>query len=543
MQKYLKLLATALVLLACIQLLPSCKKEFDKVKKQWNPTMAVPVIDTELDVYRIFAARDSSDLVVRDPLTGSISLIYKGNLESPMASEMIKLPIDPVFETELKLTASESNTLSGSGSFQKNQNFVFDYAAEVEIDSIKLKTGVLSIRLVNSFQFTGRVTIKMPGIVKNGTPLEFSQALSGQPFDITKEIGIAGYTVQMSTGPSVNNKIPIEMSLQLNYDGNASSLNKSIVVSVAMQNWNFERLHGYLGNMNFISQMDSTLIKIFANATDGYFELTNPFIRMEFDNSFGIPVGINISSLYSLNLNTNATTNILLSSFQNPFTIAAPALSQLGSTQKTIVYLDKNNSNMKSLLNSAPKYFVYGFSANANPTAPQPGMRNFLTDSSRLKINTEVELPLEGFAYGFTITDTLDFEMPIEDSDEINWVVFRMAFDNGFPVNVKMQTVFLDENRRPIDSLLNINENLISAGIAGSDGRVTSPSREIKEITVDKDRFRKLQRAKYVVIRGGANSLNASGSNPNNPVVKIYSDYKLGVKLGLRVNSKPGQYL
>jgi hypothetical protein len=543
MHKTYQLLAASVIMLAIITFSSSCKKELDGIKKQWNPTVAVPIIDTELDVYRIFAARDSSDLVVRDANTGSISLIYKGDFQSPYASELIKLPVDPVFETELRLTAPESGTLSGTGSIQKNQNFVFDYAAEIEIDSIKLKTGVLSIRLINSFEFTGRIVVRMPGIVKNGTALEFSQPLSGQAFDITREVGIAGYTVQMSTSPSVNNKIPVELSLQLNYNGSASSLNRSLVVSLAMKNWNFERLHGYLGNMNFLTSKDSTLIRIFSNVTDGYFELTNPFIKLDFENSFGIPVGINISDLYSINLNTNTQTNILLSSFQNPFTIESPALLQLGSSITSTFYLDKTNSNMKSLLNSSPKYFVYGFNVNANPTGAQPGARNFVTDKSRINIKTEVELPLEGFAYGFTITDTLDFELPVEDSEDINWVTFRLAFQNGFPVNVKMQTIFLDENYNPIDSLFSLNDNLISSGLTDALGKVTTPAKEIKEITVDKDRFSKLKRAKYIIIRGESNSLNASGANPNNPVVKIYSDYKLGVKLGIKVNSKPGNFL
>ena len=62
----------------------SCKKlEFDKIAQTaWNPNLAIPLAYADFGVYDILARQDSTDLVVIDPSTGAIALVYKGEIAS-----------------------------------------------------------------------------------------------------------------------------------------------------------------------------------------------------------------------------------------------------------------------------------------------------------------------------------------------------------------------------------------------------------------------------------------------------------------------------
>src|SRR5690554_1298008 len=84
-----------LALLICLNifLLASCKKlEFDKIAKgAWSPNLAVPLAYSNFDVYDILAMEDSTDLVVVNPSTGSMALVYKGDVFSVGAQTILNI--------------------------------------------------------------------------------------------------------------------------------------------------------------------------------------------------------------------------------------------------------------------------------------------------------------------------------------------------------------------------------------------------------------------------------------------------------------------
>jgi hypothetical protein len=90
-----------------------------------------------------------------------------------------------------------------------------------------------------------------------------------------------------------------------------------------------------------------------------------------------------------------------------------------------------------------------------------------------------LELPLEGTAYGFSISDTFNFpEIP---DTIIESLLLRANITNMFPLNVRLQVTFLDAGYQKLDSLFtpiipgdkNYNA-LILSGEINSDGKVIS---------------------------------------------------------------------
>ena len=158
---------------------------------------------------------------------------------------------------------------------------------------------------------------------------------------------------------------------------------------------------------------------------------------------------------------------------------------------------------------------------------------NFITDSSKLKIRTEVELPLEGSAYGFELRDTVEFNFN-EDVSQLETVMFRLNVDNGFPVDLKSQIVFLDQNYLPVFVVFNTPESVVTSASVNAAGRVNQRSTKITDIHLTPAQIALLPNVKHLLIKAVSQTLNG----PSGLVVKIYDDYTLSLKLGLQVQGK-----
>jgi hypothetical protein len=525
----------ALTLASCI------KDRFDLNKltsSEWNPTFAVPLINSKMGVYDILAASDSSELVVIDQ-SGLIALVYRGELISYEAKDIVALPNQEEV-TQLTLNASQSTTLTtvGSVTVQENFNYAYLTTSSVYIDSLNLKNGTLDINIISDFRHSGSLTITMPTLKKNNLPFQATipiNFMGSVPVNLGQNFDITGYSLAMTNG---NNSIPINYSLTLTNSGQPLSPGENLTATMGLNGWEFSRIFGNFGQQIVSIDRDSINLNVFNNSSGGYFALVNPKLKLTVNNSFGFPVNIHFNTFESYNQITGVITPIALTTFPNPFAINYPALNQIGSTVSNNLLINKTNSNVDSLITPTPKFFIFGIEGRSNPVGPPvPPATNFMTDQSRFKIDMEVELPLEGFAYGFSIVDTLDFEFG-ENIEEVEKVLFRINVENGFPVDLRMQMVFLDQFLIPVDTMLSIYSNLVASGSVGANGKVSSPTTKITDVTYNRARIENLNKAKYVIVRGESNTLNASGANPSNPIIKLYDDYFFNVRVGMKVEGR-----
>ncbi|MDV7393747.1 hypothetical protein RZS08_20385, partial [Arthrospira platensis SPKY1] len=108
--------------------------------------------------------------------------------------------------------------------------------------------------------------------------------------------------------------------------------------------------------------------------------------------------------------------------------------------------------------------------------------KNSITDSSRIDVNVELELPIWGKAEDFVAHDTINFSFnslfeDIEKADEfddIDWILLRMHYNNGFPAELETNVFFLRDvrnNYEIIDSL-DFGEKMIYPAITDNQGDV-----------------------------------------------------------------------
>ena len=531
MKKHWKFKSIMTLLLTTIFFVGCKKPDLNKMAGgTWNPNLAVPIGVADFGVYDILASKDSNDLVIINQVTGEIALNYKGEIGSVNAQTILKLnnysqnySLAPT-DFGLSPALSFSSTIPSSNTTPIN----FPMNGSSTLNTVNLESGNLVVDINTSLKHDINLTLTFPDIIKGGSPLtEVIQMNYGSssPQTATSTLNLSNSRCDFTSNGTATNSLRVIVDATIIGTGQSIVGNENFDVNFNLNNLVFENATGYFDQQTIVNSSDSILIKIFNNASSGVFNLTNPKIKLSVENSFGIPVQMNITNLKSINSVNGTTVNISNPNLSN-IQITAP--STMGNTSITsIPELNQGNSSgINTLVSSTPKYFNYTVNATTNPAGPA---LNFIEKSSKLVVKAELELPLEGNAYDFSLRDTLPFKFNT-DVNIIESILFRINSTNGFPINFETNLILLDSNDVVLFDLYNTNHEVLAAAPVDGSGRVTSRANKITDINLSKSQIALLKNATKIIITGtAATTQPATTTN-----VKIFDDYKLSLKLGVQ---------
>jgi hypothetical protein len=516
-------------------LVSSCNKtDISKINGiQWNPNMAAPIGYSDFDVYDILASQDKNDLLVISDL-GELALNYSGEIASISADQIAQLgnqSIDLVLSpSDQGIYFSPSFNASITRDLQELLNF--DLNKNVELKEVFLHSGKLNFKVSTELKHDVIFNISLPDITKNGTPVtqQIQANYTGNsPHDAFASIDLSGHKLDLTAGGNATkNRLRVDITTTINGIGNPVSGNETSSINFGFKEMTIDKAIGYFGQQSIISESDSIVLKIFENSTTGTIQLTNPKLKFKVVNSFGIPVQMNITNLKSINTNTGVTTP-LISDVLNNITINAPSIP--GDSSLTNLTLNQSNTtNLDALVNNTPKYLNYNINAITNPNNIVND--NFITREGKLKVHAELELPLEGYAYDFMITDTLPFNFS-DQVDQVESVMLRLFSENGFPISFQSQLEFLDENNTLLFKLLADNPYILDAAPVDENGKVMGKAKKTKDIVITKEYINLLSNVKNIVIKG-----TVATTQPQGKTVRIYDNYNLKLKLSMQVKVK-----
>ncbi len=531
-----KLISLSLMTIALIYF--GCRK-YDPnkiVSTAWNPNIAIPLAYAEFDAYDILARTDSNDLVVIDPISGAIALIYKGEVVSYEAQDIVQLSD---FSNTVSLSSADMG-LTALGSFSGNvsgstaSTVTTPANGGVEMYTVLFKNGNLSINVQTNIQHDVDITITIPSLLESGSaftrtiPLTYAGVI---PQVAAISVNLSGMPLDLTQGNITFNEFDIQTTVAVAGNGNPLTGNESCAAELIFSSLKFQNATGYFGQQSIGIGNDSILIKLFQNSTEGFFQLIDPKVRFTVENSFGFPLEINLANLQSINVNTGA--NLPLTGYPNPLAIPSP--SSMGLSTTTVLELNSSNTtNITDIVTPTPKYLYFEASGTSNPLGNVT--TNFITDTSRFTVDAELELPLEGYAYGFTFSDTIPFTFSetIENIENIESLMIRINVDNGFPVELLSQVIFLDSNNVTLFDLMDAPENVIESALIDANGRVNQNTLKITDININETKIEQISEARYIVVNAVSQSLDGN----NGTVVEFYDDYKLNVKIGMQVQGK-----
>jgi hypothetical protein len=201
----------------------------------------------------------------------------------------------------------------------------------------------------------------------------------------------------------------------------------------------------------------------------------------------------------------------------------------MGTTQHDSVTFDALNSNLKEALAITPRYLYYGIKSSANPAGKA---QNYVTDTSKINVDMQVEIPIYLRTGLIEFSDTLDMDLKdiAGGSDSIKTLLIHTSFENGMPFDLNLQVFLMDQNHQMIDSLFTINDQpIIGSGILDTKGKVKESVKKSTDITFTNARITALKNVRFGLVKAGVIT-----ANKGKDFVKFYSDYRLKVRFSVQ---------
>lgn len=421
--------------LACTE-----KYDFDKLSKQivYDPHIDAPLIKGSLTAADLFPEDDSivktnGDTVVlvfrEDTLyyidVNDFSGIPKQDTSNHLVISAVPYPVLP-FET-LTIDTVE------------NYNLTLEHG--MRLDSVFTNDGVIMIEIRSSFRHTGVITIYSPDVIIDGQPFQ-------KDFNIDRNdgtfYGVYYYPLQ-NTKILVNNTPEGQGYLRNFYHlvlyrnpGQGINIGDRVEVNYSITDLDeFESAFGFAGNDTYLE--DTIIATGFEGlqGVTGTFKVNDPRINITYDNSFGIPVGVNLSVLGYFSEGGNVVVDLPQRIMNSSDNYLQPDVS--GSFN----YNRSNVPNIDQLMRFPPPDSLNASGgAVANPGSTDA--RNFMLKNSRVRIGLEVEIPL-AFEANLQIRDTFKLDMKdTKAGDYVEYANLHYRIRNEFPVNIDPYLILYD---------------------------------------------------------------------------------------------------
>ncbi len=310
-------------------------------------------------------------------------------------------------------------------------------------------------------------------------------------------------------------------------------------IGMLFQNITFSYMEGYYGYNEYPLTTDTIDIDINQTNLDGDVVITDPKVRITVANSYGFPTRGKVKQLKFIGKDGVARElqSTVIDTGGIDFNYPSLAAGEVGQFKYTSFDFDRTNSNIDVIFNSQPTRLIYEVNGIANVNR-DPSLIGFLTDSSVIRMQVDVELLLEGSMRNFGAEQLLDFDFgDFADSDisDLTGVEFKLVTENTTPIASTLQMRFLDENGAVIDSLFDtsVPPFIIRSPAVNASGIAQGTERTETFIPMSVERFERVRKAKQMFLETSFTTAEG-GSVP----VKILADGQVTIKMGLKLKTR-----
>lgn len=525
---------------ACgLLMLASCSKKDFQLNKlvapDWNPSIAVPLAYSSIQLDNIITFSDSGDIQLQEDSSHFMTLYYETQVYSASVSDLLKLD-DQVVSASAGLTDSLVLACAYAQFMQIDSIITLPPYTDTialampngaEIETIALKGGRWTWNISSDFKHDITIDIIIPSVSVNGVP--FSQNIvldytGTVPVVFSQDIDLTGYDLDLSAATNGTvNSVNMSYTATVNYDHNeAVAITDSLRFDMNFGSLEFSTVYGYMGN-----QVVDIPEDIMEFTTGGIsMKLVDPKMTLTINNSFGLPIDASFTKLEG----GYDGGSIDLTGIPAPISFNYPRVGEEGQVKTTVVTVDASNSNLSDFLASSLTSITFAGNSATNPDGNTG--TNFITDDGMFSVDMAVELPLWGSIAEIGIVDTMEIDLSaitemVESAD------FVLNCKNEFPFDINMQVYFVDDNFNVIDSLMQSSEKLIESSVVDGNGELVSATDSKTVINVDNASLLNIKSATKVILLGSIESAN-DGTTP----AKLYSNAKMDFSLGMKMNAK-----
>ena len=531
----------------------TCKKreKLDLSTIQTYHHLAIPLVNAQIGIEELLK-KDTGGLVTTNPQTGEILLAYESSAMSIDASEIIDVT-DQTFSASVSPGSIPIIPIGVSQDTIISINQSFAVPNSEELDSIDFSSGVFNYSITNNLRHEVEVTIKIPSLVSKSSPISLPISYSdltivdsiGHPTGNVKtgQTALSNYILDLTKGNLGYNQIVVEFIVRINGSGASVSASEDLNIVLSMNGLEFARIDGDLKYQKFDLGSSPVTLSIF-NISDGAFDfsLTNPKIEHTIVNSFGFSANMGMDSMYYEDLAGIKIDDIKydstgLSPQIAPFyfpTIQQPTNAFDSAT--TLIFMDNTNSSISDLINATPKTIISKPFVEVNPDQTASN-NNYILSSSKISVSTEISLPLEGYAEGWIMRDTIPFNAKVDElfssETSIDSAIIKFTTTNYFPLDVKIDLILLDSTSTTIDTIAD-SELIIASGVIDANGKITTAQAVPTKLPCDGTCVDNLNNTRFIILRLSIGTTGVSSQES----VKIYDDYKIELDIALLISGR-----
>lgn len=436
--------------------------------------------------------------------------------------------------------------------------FVVDTLLGQLLDSMAFHSTKLRVRVNSNMPNKGQLILTFPHlkIKKDGSENTYSRMVYIKPqgnsfsYDYTYT-DLEGYVLDLTQAYAGVNSLFIDYTLKLD-DGNIHPFNPEhkIDIQLDFEDNEYSWLFGYVGF--FESGLGPSMIDLGLTEmiTMGTFYVEDPVIRFIVSNSFGIPIkyGFDYVSVYNKRLGgTEPLTGNVPFFDLNPGFLVQPTNSYPYTIEQSIdtLQISGSETNLPQLLYDLPSSIDFAVKINLNP--PESGtQRNFMSKDSKISVISQLDVPFWGHTEKICFSDTLNFNIGSDSSmfDYFKKVQLTLDVDNGFPHDIRLQGILIDEDFNHKDSIFGTPKEqiIIESGVV-TNGKVTSKTKKITVLEFTKEKFNKWKDAKYLIIRVQYNTTLPSSDTQPQESVLYYRHYGVDVKITTKAEIEIDEHL
>lgn len=443
----------------------------------WHPEVALPLINADFKVQDILNKFETGGYIRTDE-DGLLSLVYTGEIVSVNGRDLYDIP-DLLFSFLDKTTTLE-----------------FPFEEGEKIMKINLSSGSLFYEVKSSEKGDVQVILKIPAAIKDGISLQDTLVL---PFDEKSSqekvgyISLEGYTLDLTQTGGKN-------ELEMIYEAINLGNNQPVILdtfSGKLMDLAFKFIDGNFGGKSLGEYLDTIKLDVFNNWVQGSIFLEEPSVQIDIKNTFGFPLTAKFTNFSADNYQSSRDLEgeIISEGIECNF----PGVPKEGNEESSSYLIHSANSNLQNFLAISPKRISYGFSLYGESRADFSQSKYFVTDTSKLKINLDLEIPLHGRIENVFLVDTFNFEM--KQRKRVESADFKLLVENSFPNDAEVQVFFTNASYEKIDSLLTPLKNVFSSAIVDENGFVITPTIEETNIPFSTERYKRLFEVEKILVR------------------------------------------
>jgi hypothetical protein len=159
-----------------------------------------------------------------------------------------------------------------------------------------------------------------------------------------------------------------------------------------------------------------------------------------------------------------------------------------------------------------------------NPLGNVSSGNDFVFSSSNIKLKSVLELPLKFRAENLSFRDTIAFEgLKTEDLANVGDGELRLLAMNGFPMNMKIELSWLDEQKNLLGTSL-IDQTIAAAPVDAS-LKVTNSQKTVLNIPFNQKLKNDLESCRFIGLRA------VFDTKPDDQLLPVYAGYELKLQL------------